>query len=96
MGAADAFVTKNGWSNRVQDRGVFFMTFGDGKTQKFPNRQIELSIWVDDMSEYKAIFQVCRIPNGCDIMLGVPWKRVMKPIGKPTVSIVGPKWLRPS
>ena len=44
-----------------------------------PNRRIKLAIWVDDMGKYETYFQVCYIPNSCDLLIGIPWNRTMKP-----------------
>ncbi|EGZ18242.1 hypothetical protein PHYSODRAFT_499074 [Phytophthora sojae] len=79
-GVSEEFLRKNELIDFVVDKGTFEVTFGNGKTESIPNRTISLSIFVDEMSSFDFEFNVCLIPNGCDLMMGVPWKRKMQPI----------------
>ncbi|EGZ17236.1 hypothetical protein PHYSODRAFT_457905, partial [Phytophthora sojae] len=45
-----------------------------------PNRVVPLTIVVDNIEPFVFDFKLCYVPNKCDLMLGVPWKRAMVPI----------------
>jgi len=79
-GVSERFLQQNGLLGHVVDRGNFEVTFGNGQSESTPNRTISLSVFVDEMPSFDYDFNVCFIPNECDFMIGVPWKRKMKPI----------------
>ncbi|OWZ08123.1 hypothetical protein PHMEG_00019382 [Phytophthora megakarya] len=79
--AAGRFLTKAQiFVEAVRDLGHFVVTYANGTTEQVPNRVIHLTIAVDNMEPFAFDFNICYIPNKCDVMLGVPWKRIMVPI----------------
>ncbi|OWZ19945.1 LOW QUALITY PROTEIN: hypothetical protein PHMEG_0005721 [Phytophthora megakarya] len=77
-GVCEAFLQRNGLLPRVIVD--FQVTFGNGQSKSILNRTISLSLFVDEMPAFDFEFNVCFIPKECDFMMGVPWKRKMKPI----------------
>ncbi|POM58760.1 Hypothetical protein PHPALM_36549 [Phytophthora palmivora] len=76
-GVSEDFIARNGLQSYVVDRGKFQVTFGNGKGESIPNRTISLSIFVDEMTAFDYEFNVCSIPNNCDIMMGIEYTAPM-------------------
>ncbi|EGZ13915.1 hypothetical protein PHYSODRAFT_452141, partial [Phytophthora sojae] len=64
-GISERFVESQGWMSDVVDHGAMEVTYANGKTESVP---------------IKYEFYLCHIPNKCELMLGVPWKRLARPI----------------
>lgn len=79
-GVSEAFIKQRGWQDAVVDRGAMEVTYANGKTETVRQRSISLTIGVEELPAFEYDFHLCHIPNGCDLMMGVPWKRIARPI----------------
>ncbi|POM78480.1 Retrovirus Polyprotein [Phytophthora palmivora] len=79
-GISSDFVEKMNWKKYVNDLGVMDIKYANGKTESVKNQTIRLTVFVDSVPGYTTDFQLCHIPNECEMMLGVPWKRTCDPI----------------
>ncbi|OWZ10230.1 hypothetical protein PHMEG_00016956 [Phytophthora megakarya] len=75
-----SFVKKKGWMREVVDHGAMVVTYANGKTESVRHRTIQLMVFVAKLPAFEYEFHLCHIPNNCDFMLEVPWKRLAKPI----------------
>ncbi|EGZ08364.1 hypothetical protein PHYSODRAFT_527565 [Phytophthora sojae] len=79
-GVSMEYVEKMNWGQYVKDLGSMELTYANGKTESIRNQTIKLTVFVDNIPGYTADFQLCHIPNQCELMLGVPWKRTRNPV----------------
>ncbi|GMG15284.1 unnamed protein product [Phytophthora fragariaefolia] len=79
-GISEKFVEKHGWEDEVVDHGAMGVTYANGKTESVRQRTIRLTVFVEKLPAFEYDFYLCYIPNECERMLGVPWKRLARPI----------------
>ncbi|POM64473.1 Hypothetical protein PHPALM_19985 [Phytophthora palmivora] len=78
-GVSVEWVAEMKWNQHMKDLGSLEVIYANGDTESIRNQTIELTVFVYGIPGYTSDFQLCHIPNQCELMLGAPWKRTRKP-----------------
>ena len=55
------------------------LNLGNNQSTEFPRQLVTTTIYMEGFAPYKEIFLVMPVPEGCDILLGLPWLRTTNP-----------------